>query len=271
MKIERIRMNPHNYNRMKPEEKENLKQQIKEAKENNLPLFEEKIVVRKLSEESYELIDGEQRVTICKELGIDEIPDGLVIIKENMTEREILEGILRRRTRGSDVKPFKEAECLEALYKTGLTYEQIGKRNGLSKSRIIHIVQRLEIPQTIRPKLEGAPAHLIDEIATLHKIQAFEKVTEWALASPRTREELREHINSEEIQRLDIDKGDCIFRIEERTFQAMKEWAKDSVLPHAVEITVGMPEHETGICQRRAMDIMINILLKELLKKEKYL
>jgi hypothetical protein len=259
---------------MTPEEYESLKQQIKEAKENNHPLFEQKIVVRKVSEESFELIDGEHKLRACRELGILEIPKELIEILE-IDEKESLLKLGRMKTRGSDIDPFRQAAWIEALHNTGDTYEQIGKELGLSKSRMIHIAQRLEIPQTIRARLEGASTHLVDEISSLHKMEAFEKVTEWSLAFPRTQKELREYIHSDEIQKLDVtldkDKREFLFRIENNTFLALKEWTKDSVLPHTVEITVQLPEHEHGISERRAMDIMVNILLKEVLKKEKYI
>jgi ParB/RepB/Spo0J family partition protein len=58
-----------------------------------------------------------------------------------------------------------------------------------------------------------------------------------------------------------------IYRVDEMNYQALSDWAKNGQPKVTISIEIEMPAHDQGIPIRRAMDILVNELLKEYLRK----
>jgi hypothetical protein len=228
----------------------------------------------------YELIDGEHKVKACKELGYSDIPDDMIEIK-NIDEKEALLKLGKMKTRGSEIEPFKEAEYIDRLHQLAMTFEDIGKKLGYSKTRVINIHRRLKIPTSIRTQIEGSPANLfstsiLDEIASLHTFKAMHTVVDWCLLQPRSKQEVREYIKSIQIQNLDIEPANFRMRVANDVYEAMKELASKPYKSHPVTIEITpeiarriFPTHP--ISTRRLAEEIFDTLGREWLKKEGYL
>jgi ParB-like chromosome segregation protein Spo0J len=292
MEIEKILVNKYNFNKMTDEQYQALKSQIKdEYDKTGRVVFEIKVKVRTLHNGFYELIDGEHKVKACKELGISEIPNDMIEVR-NCAEKEALLELGKTNTKGTEIEPFKEAEYINRLHESGMTFEEMGKTLGYSKQRVSNIHKRLRIPVSLRSKVSLA---ILEELTNLQTPKAMQEVIDWSLIEPRTREETRRYIASMIIQKLDTKPATHAFRMEGRTIEAFQQWCKVPCESHKIEMKVTtendkfqrvqmrkegdskwtdgslIPIHEHPISIRRAMDILNNALFKEWLKAEGYL
>jgi len=139
--IEWIYPNSWNVNLMKPETFNSLKESIKESKGAYLKRIP--IRVRKIREDYYEIIDGEQRWKACKELGFLYIP----AIEENVNieEAKVLNVILNRPERlkiSKELELFPELKYLMAEWKR-LDYRRDGNSLNELKQKVSGLKREL--------------------------------------------------------------------------------------------------------------------------------
>lgn len=108
------------------------------------------ILVRALSENSYEIIAGERRWRAAKIAGLDEIP---VIIRE-LTDEQALEIAIVENVQREDLHPLEEANGYQKLMdEFGYTQENIASTVNKSRSHIANLLRLLSLPQDIQQLL----------------------------------------------------------------------------------------------------------------------
>ena len=177
MRIEKIRENPFNFNVLTLEKYNALKNDVNNRIKNKQKWFTKMIVIRSLDNGLYELIDGHQKFSICKDLGISEIPNKYIDI-QNLTEEEAKRDLWSNNIKGRS-NPIKKALFLDEDRKKGLTNIQIGEKYAISKSRVSQILRRLKNlhPQIIEEERgKSATANffltekIVDELMSLKNI-----------------------------------------------------------------------------------------------------
>jgi len=108
------------------------------------------ISLRKLNEESYEIVAGERRFKAAKMAGLDEIPSIVVDIEENDSANiALIENIQRE-----DLNFIEEARAYQQIMiKFGITQEELSQKIGKSQSTIANKVRILKLPPVIKEKL----------------------------------------------------------------------------------------------------------------------
>lgn len=107
-------------------------------------------VVRKVSENQYELIMGERRLRAAKLVGLTSIP---VIIRET-SDNELLREALIENIHRSNLNSLEEAAAYsQMLDDFGLTHDELAKRIGKSRPVITNTLRLLNLPPTVQKKL----------------------------------------------------------------------------------------------------------------------
>lgn len=104
------------------------------------------ILVRVVSENSYEIIAGERRYRAAKRAGLDRIP-ALVQSADELgsLERAVVENLHRQ-----DLNPLEEASAYQQLIEDfGLTHETLALRMGKSRVSITNSLRILQLPPSI--------------------------------------------------------------------------------------------------------------------------
>ena len=104
------------------------------------------ILVRAVSEDSYEIIAGERRFRAAKRAGLDRIP-ALVHNADELSslERAVVENLHRQ-----DLNPLEEASAYQQLIEDfGLTHETLALRMGKSRVSITNSLRILQLPPSI--------------------------------------------------------------------------------------------------------------------------
>lgn len=108
------------------------------------------IVVREISEGSYELIMGERRLRASKEAGLDKIP---AVIRDTADENMLRDALLENLHR-SDLNPLEEASAYQQLLEDfGITQDQLAERIGRSRPRITNTIRLLKLPTQVQRKV----------------------------------------------------------------------------------------------------------------------
>ena len=126
-----------------PEQYEELKASI-EKNGFNIP-----ILVRDIGDGKYELIDGEHRIQIMKELGHDKIP---AVISEADDKRATLLNILANTARGTQ-NPIDVAAALKRAYDGGADVEELAAATGHTKSWVKLYLTLNELPPRYKDAL----------------------------------------------------------------------------------------------------------------------
>jgi len=108
------------------------------------------LVVRKVSENKYELIAGERRLQASKLAGLEKVP---VIVREiAMSDR--LELALIENIQRENLNPVDEAEAYAQLMQEfGLTQESVAKRVGKERSTVANSIRLLQLPDDVKADL----------------------------------------------------------------------------------------------------------------------
>ena len=107
-------------------------------------------VVRKISENQYELIMGERRLRAAKLAGLSTIP---VIIRET-SDNELLREALIENIHRSNLNSLEEAAAYsQMLDDFGLTHDELAKRIGKSRPVISNTLRLLNLPASVQKKL----------------------------------------------------------------------------------------------------------------------
>src|SRR5690606_34309281 len=110
----------------------------------------EPLVVRKLGEDSFELIAGERRWRACQKAGLKE---ALVVVHEvspaQAFELAIIENVQRE-----DLDPIEMAEALgRRVDEHGYTQAKLAERIGKDRSTIANALRLLKLPESVRMKV----------------------------------------------------------------------------------------------------------------------
>ena len=105
------------------------------------------IVVREITDGSYELIMGERRLRASKEAGLSKIP---AVIRETEDQNMLRDALLENLHR-SDLNPLEEASAYSQLLEDfGITQEQLADRIGRSRPQITNTLRLLKLPASVQ-------------------------------------------------------------------------------------------------------------------------
>lgn len=105
------------------------------------------LLVRPLSDGTYQLVAGERRWRASKMAGLTEVP---VVIKD-LSDEQAMEIALIENLQREDLNPIEEAEGLQLLIdRYGLTQEEAARRVGRSRPAIANALRLLRLPEPVR-------------------------------------------------------------------------------------------------------------------------
>lgn len=109
------------------------------------------ILVRKVSDQSYEIIAGERRWRAAKKIGLDRLP---VLVRE-MSDEEIMTVALVENLQRENLSVLEEAQGYDRLLKKmNATQEEVSKLVGKSRSHIANMCRLLQLPEKVLGFLE---------------------------------------------------------------------------------------------------------------------
>lgn len=104
------------------------------------------LLVRPLSDGSYQLVAGERRWRASRMAGLHEVP---VTIRE-MTDEEASVFALIENLQREDLNPVEEAEGIKSLIETyGFTQEEAAERVGKSRVAVTNTLRLLKLPESV--------------------------------------------------------------------------------------------------------------------------
>jgi len=151
------------------------------------------LMVREIEDEifDYEVIDGKRRLQASLMIRLPEVP--IVLDTEFEDEKDLKIASLISNEFREDFNWIEKAKAYKELSDLGMTHEEIGKRVGLSRSRVTKYINTYE--KWIA--LKGAPAHILE----------METTTEIVNKCPEEDiPELVEYVKKNEISRDEIRK-----------------------------------------------------------------
>ncbi|MEG0979330.1 MAG: ParB/RepB/Spo0J family partition protein [Oscillospiraceae bacterium] len=105
------------------------------------------LLVRPMTDGSYQLVAGERRWRASRIAGLTEVP---VVVKE-MTDEQAMEISLVENLQREDLNPIEEAEGLKLLIdRYGLTQEDAAARVGRSRPAVANSLRLLNLPDQVR-------------------------------------------------------------------------------------------------------------------------
>lgn len=108
------------------------------------------VVVRRVGEESYELIMGERRLRASKLAGIDTIP----AIVRGTDDADLLRDALLENLHRADLNPLEEAAAYQQLLDDfGCTQEELSRRIKRSRPQISNTLRLLRLPTAVQLKV----------------------------------------------------------------------------------------------------------------------
>lgn len=108
------------------------------------------VVVRKNSNDEYELIMGERRTRAAREAGLDVIP---AIVRETADE-DLLRDALLENLHRSELNPLEEASAYQQLLEDfGITQEELATRIGRSRPQISNTIRLLRLPVPVQQRV----------------------------------------------------------------------------------------------------------------------
>jgi len=108
------------------------------------------LLVRRLAENSYELIAGERRLRAAERAGLTHVP----IYVRDVSDAESLELALVENLQRDDLSPLEEAAAYQRLLdEFGHTQEEIAERVGKSRPAVANTLRLLRLPDPIKQDL----------------------------------------------------------------------------------------------------------------------
>lgn len=105
------------------------------------------VIVRRISDRSYELIAGERRWRASKKAGLDKIP---AVVKE-AAPAEALELALIENIQREDLNPLETAEAFQRLIKDfSLTHEDLSKKVSKDRATVTNYLRILKLPSEVK-------------------------------------------------------------------------------------------------------------------------
>ena len=138
------------------------------------------LVVTKIGDNRYRLIAGERRFRAAQKAGLDSVP---VVIKETMTDGDVLQVALIENIQREDLNPIEEAYAYHQLHEDfQLTQEEISKRVGKERSTVANFLRLLKLPDSVKKLLAAGQLSMGHARAIL------------AVDSPKKQEQLAERV-----------------------------------------------------------------------------
>jgi len=124
---------------------ETIEELAKSIKEQGLL---QPIVVRKTSDEKYQIISGERRFRALKSLGENEIP---AIVREDIDDRQMLELALVENIQREDLNEIEAALSYKKLIdECNYSHQQLSDKLGKSRAVVTNSLRILKLPQQIQ-------------------------------------------------------------------------------------------------------------------------
>jgi ParB family chromosome partitioning protein len=104
------------------------------------------LIVRPLSNGTYELIAGERRWRAAQQAGLDEVP---ALVRDEEDAERLQVALVENMAR-EDLNPVDEARACAALVEDlGLSKEELARRLGRSRAAISNLVRLLDLPDEV--------------------------------------------------------------------------------------------------------------------------
>ncbi|HYH06711.1 MAG TPA: ParB/RepB/Spo0J family partition protein [Thermoanaerobaculia bacterium] len=138
------------------------------------------LVVTKIGDDKYRLIAGERRFRAAQKAGLEAVP---VVVKETMTDGDVLQVALIENIQREDLNPIEEAYAYHQLHEEfGLTQEEISKRVGKERSTVANCLRLLKLPDAVKKLVAAGQLSMGHARAIL------------AVDSPKKQEQLAERV-----------------------------------------------------------------------------
>jgi ParB family chromosome partitioning protein len=109
------------------------------------------ILVRKISDQAYEIVAGERRWRAAKKIGLDRLP---VLVRE-MSDEEVMTVALVENLQRENLNALEEAHGYDRIIKKmNITQEELAKLVGKSRSHITNMCRLLQLPEKIQNLVE---------------------------------------------------------------------------------------------------------------------
>ena len=241
-------------------------------------------VVYNEDDQTYEIIKGQRRFLAALELqkegfSIKELPC-VIKLPESTTKPEgseecVTDELLRCGTEANDI-----GNAVQKLIAYYGSVNKVSQELGIAEDWLNYYVQHLNLndpakaqeattPVTAKvledfnkldPKAEPIATHdPLSDFSLEERKEAERRITETPKISVPV-------IKSATKDWLDNSR-EFLYRVDEKSFQALSDWAKTGQAKVTISIDIELPTHEQGISIRRAMDIVVNEALKEILRK----
>lgn len=260
-------------------EKDALKRSIRA-----LNVMDALTVVYNENDQVYEIIKGQRRFLAAVELKKEgfTIKDLPCIVKEVEKPLEITKESLVDELERVAVEANDTGKAVLKLIEMFGSVNKVAQELGVSEDWLNYYIQHLnynapsktvdqEATSPLTPKsledfnkqdirIESNPANdLLADLSLEERREAERRITENPKATmPVIKSATKDWMeNSREF----------LYRVDERNFQALSDWAKNGQAKVTISIDIELPTHEQGIPIRRAMDILVNELLRETLRK----
>ena len=138
------------------------------------------LAVRKVNDNSYELIAGERRLRAAQMVGLKKVPVFILSIKD---ESEMMELALIENIQRDNLNSIEEAEGYAILNdKYNLSQKEIGRKVSKSRSEIANKLRLLRLPSVVQDSLRNGVIHygharsLISIQDSIKLLKVFKKI-----------------------------------------------------------------------------------------------
>ena len=165
------------------------------------------ILVRKLDNGKYELIDGEHRIMAAKELGYTKVP---AVITEGDDKKVTLLNVLANTARGTQ-NPMDVAEALKRAYDAGATIQELAAATGHTESWVKLYLALNELPDEYKEDLRQGRLKIghVQEAMRLMDPVEIDAALQTAKQLGWTVKQLKYYVDQrlQDIMRLKAEKG----------------------------------------------------------------
>lgn len=166
------------------------------------------ITVRRIDNGSYQLISGERRLKVFKEIGYREIPAYIIEVDSNemMLAMALIENLQREK-----LNPIEEAYAYKRLMEEcSLTQEMIATRVGKDRTTIANVIRLLKLPPEVREALirdeisMGHARALINLESVSAQLQILKKIKSSNLSVRNVERLVKEYISHDNVKKKRI-------------------------------------------------------------------
>ena len=152
------------------------------------------IVVRRVSDDQYEIIAGERRWRAAQLAGLDQVPAVIRTINDEAAiAMSLIENIQRQ-----DLNAIEEAQALHRLIEEfDMTHEQVAKAVGKSRASVSNLLRLLQLPSAVRAmveqgKIDMGHARALLSLTPSQQMEVAQTIIEQALSVRQTEEMIRQ-------------------------------------------------------------------------------